>query len=127
LQSAKWILAELIRVFHATDIQAATEAVEALSTREIPIVWEIEGKKRVLQPNLTYRDRMMLLLYSTSGAVKEDDLRDWVEHERPTDFRKILSSAHDDRLIEYRRTDGLIYISPAGIRYVEEELPLHLS
>ena len=126
LHTVKWILAELVRVFHATDVQTATEAVDALADRRVPIVWEVEGKKRVLQPSLTYRDRMLLLLYSASGAVREDALRDWVEHPRPADFRKVLNSAHNDKLVEYRKHEALVYLSPMGIRYVEEELPLDL-
>jgi hypothetical protein len=126
LHVVKWILAELVRVFHATDVQTATDAVDALAERQVPVVWEVEGKKRVLQPSLTYRDRMLLLLYSAPGAAEEDELRDWVEHPRATDFRKVLKSAHQEKLIEYRESDGLVYLSPTGIRYVEEELPLDL-
>jgi hypothetical protein len=126
LHTVKWILAELVRVFHATDVQTATTAVDALANRQIPVVWEVEGKKRVLEPSLTYRDRMLLLLYSAPGAIEEDELRDWVEHPRPADFRKVLIAAHKDKLIEYRQNEALVYMSPTGVRYVEEELPLDL-
>ena len=126
LRTAKWILAELVRVFHATDVQTATTAVDSLASRQIPVVWEVEGKKRVLDSGLTYRDRMLLLLYSAPGAVAESELRDWVEHPRPTDFRKVLQAAHGDKLIEYRQGEGLVYLSPTGVRYVEEKLPLDL-
>ena len=126
LQTAKWILADLIRVFHATDTQAATEAVDSLIERSVPIIWEVEGMKRVLAPDLTYRDRALLLLYSSTGAVEEQVLRDWVERPRPADFRKILVAAHKEKLVEYRQADGLVYLSPVGVRYVEEQLPLNL-
>lgn len=106
LQTAKWILGELVRVFHATDVQTATTAVDSLASRQIPVVWEVEGKKRVLDSGLTYRDRMLLLLYSAPGAISENELRDWVEHPRPADFRKVLQAAHKDKLIEYRQDEA---------------------
>jgi hypothetical protein len=127
LSCVKWILAELIRVFHATDVPSATTAVEALTERQIPVVWEVEGMKRVLAPDLTYKDRALILMYSSSGAVQEDDLRQWVEHPTPTDFRKILVGCHKARLIEYRKDERLVYMSPRGVEYVEENLPLVLS
>jgi hypothetical protein len=126
LQNAKWLLSEMIRVFHSTDVQSATAAVETLMARDIPVIWEVEGKKRVLEPTLKYLDRVLLLLYSSQGGVEEDALRDWVEHPRPTDFRKVLAAAHKAKLLEYRRSEGLVYLSPVGVRYVEERLPLAL-
>ena len=46
LRMVKWILAELIRVFHNVDIDEATRAVEYLSVRDIELIWEVNGKLR---------------------------------------------------------------------------------
>ncbi len=34
---------------------------------------------------------------------------------------------HRDRLIEYDEAEGRVRISPAGIAYVEEKLPLEIG
>jgi hypothetical protein len=51
---AKWIISELARVFHNVDTVAATAVVDALVEREVPIIWEVNGVRRVLT---TFRER----------------------------------------------------------------------
>src|SRR2546423_9437344 len=48
LQMSKWIVAELVRVFHNVDVDTATEIVDTLVERETPLIWEVNGLKRVL-------------------------------------------------------------------------------
>src|SRR5262249_7365033 len=45
---ADWIICELIRVFHQLSLEEAQAVVDTLSTRNLPIVWEVSGKKRIL-------------------------------------------------------------------------------
>lgn len=124
---AKWIVAELVRVFHAVDTATATAVVESLVTREVPIVWQVGSKKRVLAANLTMREKTLLLLYSHVGPVSEEDLRTWVEHSNSSVFRRdILRPAHKERLLEYDEDTRTIELSPLGARFVEEKLPLSL-
>jgi hypothetical protein len=128
LDCCKWLLAELIRVFHNTMTDVASGAVEALTERAIPLVWEVGGIRRVLAPGLTYKDSVLILLYSSHGGIREGDLREWVEHPSPAAFRRdVLRPLHRHRLIEYRENDATVYLSPTGARKVEEEIPLQLD
>ena len=43
-----WVLAELIRVFHNVTTKEAQQTVDALVERKHPLVWQVEGIKRVL-------------------------------------------------------------------------------
>jgi hypothetical protein len=125
LSMAKWILAELIRVFHATDTDEATAAVEALTEREIPVIWQVGEKRRVLRTDLSVHDKMMLLVYSSPGPVTDDELLAWLEYGNVSRFkRSVLQGAHDERLLEYDASTGSVEISPRGAKYVEENLPL---
>ena len=72
---AKWLVAELVRIFHDVDMRTASEIVDALVEREIPIVWSVdEKKKRVLSANMSRPRKTLLLLYATSGPVLDSTL-----------------------------------------------------
>jgi hypothetical protein len=125
LSMAKWIVAELVRLFHSTDVTTATQIVDALTERELPIIWTVAGKRRVLSQGLSMKQKMLLLLYSSAEPVKEGDLVEWLEHSNPSVFRRdVLRVAHKERLIEYDAKGKLVHLSPLGTKFVEANLPL---
>jgi len=127
VNTCKWVLAELVRIFHKTDTIAATQTVERLIDRTIPTIWRINGKRRVLNTKLKYQDQMLLLLYDSDVPVNEADLVAWVEYSNPSIFRRdVIRKAHKERLIEYDETNKQIQISPIGIDYVVTNLALEL-
>lgn len=65
LESSKWIVAELVRVFHSVTTDVAADVVERLIERTLPIVWEVGSTKRVLNPSLSKKSQALLLLYSS--------------------------------------------------------------
>ncbi|HEX2469744.1 MAG TPA: hypothetical protein VHK05_04070, partial [Candidatus Limnocylindrales bacterium] len=123
--AAKWLVAELVRIFHQVDVKTATAFVEALIERDTPAVWEVvPGTKRVLNTKMSVRDKVLLLLHATPGPVRDADLRDWTEYANAARFRTaILTGLHDDKLVDYARATGLVRLSQPGARYVEERLP----
>lgn len=121
LQMAKWIMAELVRVLHKMSVDDAAVVVEALVEREVPLVWKVNGKRRVLDPKMSASDKTLLLLHGASGPVSESELRGWVEYRNPTEYRrKVLAIAHRKKLIEYDADERTVAISPEGVRHVEE-------
>jgi hypothetical protein len=90
LYMSKWIVAELIRVFHNIDPAEASAAVDSLVERELLVIWTVDGKKRILADNLTLRDKtlLLLLLYSEPGTVDGADLCSWVEAANPRSYRR---------------------------------------
>ena len=128
LYMAKWIISELVRVFHNVDTATATAVVDALVEREVPIVWEVDGVSRVLTTSLPRKDKTLLLLYGQPGAVPERRLAEWVEHPKLTDYRKdVLRPLHRAKMVEYDQPAGLVHLSPLGVKYVEENLPLTID
>ena len=119
-----WIICELIRVYHNLSLEEAQAIVDALSQRELPFIWHIAGKKRVLKTGLSYRQQTLLLLYTeTDTGVLTEDLCEWVEHPRLREFRStVLGKLHGERLIEYNKTNEIAYLSPLGIEEVETEI-----
>jgi hypothetical protein len=123
LQMSKWILSELVRLFHNVDTETASDAVESIVEKLVPIVWKVDGKLRVLDTSLTMKDKTLILLYHHSGSVSESDLVKWVEHSNASVYRRdVLRKSHKERLIEYNQAARMVTISPKGIEYVEERL-----
>ena len=123
LQMAKWIVAELVRVLHNRTVDEAAEIVDALVEREIPLVWEVGDKLRVLDTKLSMKDKALILLHARSGPMEEEDLAEYVEHSNPSVFRRdVLRRAHAAKLLEYGDQSRMVTISPLGIQHAEELL-----
>lgn len=124
--TARWILAELIRVFHGVSTTVAQSAVDALSERSIPVVWDVPGGniRRVLHTGLTSPNQTLLLLHTRPGWVPEQELFQSVEYGRLSDYRKnVLQSLHNKRLIEFDSQNGRVHLTPLGAKSAEALLP----
>lgn len=121
-RTADWIVCELIRIHHSLSLEEAQSIVDSLSTRDIPVIWEVAGKKRILKNDLEFKQQVLLLCYqqSENGVLVEDLLR-WTEYSHPGMFRKaVLLRLHKKRFVEYDKETDIVYISPLGIKEVEE-------
>jgi hypothetical protein len=128
LYMAKWIVAELLRVFHNVSTAEAAALVDVLVEREVPIVWEVGGRRRILKPGLSRTDKTLLLVYSEPEPVHDEDLAAWVEHPNIGYFRRdVLRPAHRQKLIEFDEETHLVYLSPLGAAHVEQNLPLAIA
>lgn len=120
LEMSKWILSELVRIFHGMSAKEASYAVDAIVERTLPLVWEVGGRLRVLEPGMDMTDRTLVLLYHSSTPVAEDILRQWVEHSNASVYRRdVLRRAHKDKLLEYDFAARTVQISPLGSDHVE--------
>lgn len=125
LYIAKWIMAELIRLFHNVSTSAASEIVERIIDRTLPILWKIDGKIRVLDTSLDMKEKTLVVLYHHGSSIEDRMLCDWVEHTNVYVYRDtILKDAHKEKLIEYDKDKHQVTISPKGIKYVEENISL---
>jgi hypothetical protein len=121
---ADWCMCEIIREYHTLSLEEAQALCDAIMAREFPLVWQVFGKKRVLNTSLSYADQVLLLLYSDpSSAVPAEDLIDWTEHSNPGVFRRdVLTNLHKHRHIEWDRETQMVIIGPKGIARVEASL-----
>lgn len=113
-----WIVAELVRVHYKCSLEEAQAVVDGLVQRKIPLVHDIGGVKRVLNPRLTYGEKTLLLLAPHPMGVPEKTLLEWVEHSHATTYRRdVLRALHKQKLIEHAK--GHCTILPPGLRLVE--------
>ena len=121
---ADWIICELIRVHHGLPIEDAQNLIDALAVRQLPDIWEVAGKRRVLKDGLSAKQQALLLLYSSKETeVLTEDLISWLEYSNPSVFKsKILHNLHKERLIEWDKDVESVILSPKGAQFVEETL-----
>lgn len=126
LYMSKWILAELIRIFHGMETGQAEHAVDTVVERILPAIWKVgEDMYRVLKTDLSMKEKTLVLLYQNHAAVPEKMLISWTEHSNLWVYRRdVLRKLHAQRLIEFNETERTARISPIGMRYVEEEIEL---
>lgn len=121
IRMADWCMCELVRICHSVPLEDAQDICDSIAERQMPMMWSVLGRKRVLDPSLTYRDQTLLLLYaSIESAVPCEDLLEWTEHGQRGNFnRDVLAKLHNARLIEWDRETDMAILSPTGIREVE--------
>jgi hypothetical protein len=121
---ADWCVCELIRLYYTISLEEAQGICDAIAKRQLPQIWDVFGKRRVLDPKLSYAQQTLLLLYSSPElAVAMEDLVSWTEHSNAAVYRRdVVSRLHKARLIEYDRDTEMATISPKGIEKVETEL-----
>ena len=56
---ADWVVCELIRLFHTMSLEEADAFVTSVASRDIPDVWEVAGKKRVLRADLDFKEKTL--------------------------------------------------------------------
>lgn len=123
LHMAKWVVAEMIRIFHGITIEEARNLVEAISDREMPLIWDTGHIKRVLDIKLSMIEKTLVLLYSNSGPLSEVAILSSLEHSNPSVYRRdVLRKAHKARLLEYNEMSKSVLISPLGSKRVEMDI-----
>jgi hypothetical protein len=120
--TAQWLMAELVRLFHALDVSEAAKVVDALVDRTVPVIWEVGAVRRVLDESLSLADSTLLLLYSSIDGETDRQLASNLEQDRLANYRRVLDRLHSGRLVEFDRSSGLVKISPKGSKYVEESV-----
>lgn len=123
LNISKWIVSELVRVFHDCDVVEAERVIEAISYRNLPLIWEVNGTLRVLDTSLTLKQQTLALLYHSSSGLSEDILFSSLEQKNKSNYRRdVLSKLHKARLIDFDKTSKLCVLSPTGVSNVEAEI-----
>ncbi len=115
LSSCNWVMAELVRVYHSLSTAEAQRLVDSLVERRIPLVWEGDDVRRVLDPSMRLRDQVLVFLSTTPGGkVTTSDLLDWTGYSNRSYFLKQLREMHKKRLRELSRDEKQIQILPPG-------------
>ncbi|MBL7211152.1 MAG: hypothetical protein ISS61_02100 [Desulfobacteraceae bacterium] len=123
-RTADWVLCELVRIHHGMSLEEAQDLVDSISVRQLPAIWEVAGKKRVLKKGLSAGDQVLLILYSSKeSALLVEDLCDWIEYSNLSVFKsRVLKTLHKKRMIEFDKETDSVLLSPTGAQRVEEHI-----
>jgi hypothetical protein len=115
-----WILAEFVRISHNVSAIDAQQMVEGIVTRRAPAIQDFDGYLKVLNPELSVSEYILLLLYQRGKAgANYSELEQWVRPSMRGNLRRTLLRLVDERAQVH--FDGIQYlITLAGIRQVEE-------
>lgn len=122
LACASWVTAEIVRLSYQCDITTAQRIVDNLVQRRTSLIWTEDDIVRVLDPSLSTRDKVLLILHHLQPDWVEDaKLRAWVEYSNATRFRNdVLGGLHAEALIHY--ANGSARILPPGNQHVEDHV-----
>lgn len=114
-----WVMAELIRLHHDIDADAAAALIDQLVARTVPVIQEFDGVPRVLR-DLPAGDTCLLLLYQHgTKPMPIDELRAAVRPKMRGHLNRTLQRLDDLNYVHM--ADGEIWITRVGERHVEEE------
>ena len=109
-----WIMAELVRVFHNLSIEDAQALVDSIAERRIPLVWQSGKIKRVLDPSLSLKNQILLLICSSPESISTNDLQNWCDYNNRGYFLKLLRQMDKDRLVILSKRECEVQILPPG-------------
>jgi hypothetical protein len=127
LRSCKWMVSELVRVFDAVDTDDARALIDSITERTLPLIWEGDGKKRVLNSSLSHRDQALALAYSCQNGATAKELCNWAGYSNLSRYRSgIIADLHKDALIDFDDATDKVTLLPTGAKYVEDSGVLNL-
>jgi len=126
LNCCKWILAELFRMELKIPANEAQKTIDYLIEKKIPIIQDFDGFLVTLNPRLSARDRILVLLYyrGKEGATREE-LSLWLPPKMKKQLTINLSRLQYDKNFIHR-AKSQIYITRAGEQFVEDNISPYL-
>ncbi len=116
-----WVMAELVRLFHDVSANEAQKMIAGIVTRSVPVIEDIAGFLKILNPKLGASESCLVLLYQRNsfGATPEE-LSRWVRPSMRRNLARTLRRLEQDHA--HVHNDGVRFkITIAGKRRVEQE------
>ena len=126
LNAANWITAELIRLetqMRPDDDQAE---IKKIIERKVPIIEEIGGRLKCLNPKLGAKEKAMVFCYQKyPSQVSLDDLNDWMKYSNKGVLRKQLEELDKDGRFDFRNDTA--QLTKKGLLWVEKNISFDLE
>ncbi len=117
LNSAKWVLAEFVRLAGTGNPDEAHAVIDDLTDKHVDLIWCDDETFMILDPKMKAADKALLALYREDN-IPIDVLQERIDYKNKTNFRKILKSLESKKLLHCTQ-NGRCKLSPLGLRDVE--------
>jgi len=126
LHAANWIVAELIRLETQMHPEDAQEEIKKIIERKVPIIEEIGGRLKCLNPTLDVKEKVLVFCYQKyPEAITLDDLFDWTEYTNKGVLRRKLIELNKDGRVDFR--DNSVRLTKRGLIWVEKNISFELE
>ncbi len=113
-----WIVCELIRLYHDSDVDKAVKIIEHISKINLPLLEEIDGDILILEENLKIREQILILLFSMHPQrVPLDKIKNAVKAKNQKSINNEETRMVQSKLIHKNR-EGVILTSK-GLKEAE--------
>lgn len=120
-QLSGWVLAEIVRLESGLSDFEIQGILDDLAERPIAIVYEIDGQPIVLDPTMSARNVVLVLLDRQKSAPNTAELFKWTGYRNASLWRKnVIGKLVKDKCIFTK--DDKVYILPPGIKEAEKVL-----
>lgn len=128
LRGAKWMVAELVRVFTKASTDQARDLIEEVTERILPVVWDTGTGKKILNTTLSTADKALVLTYASPGGATAKTLCSWIGYSNLSRFRnQVLGGLDGEALVNFDTATDRVTISPTGMRRVEAKKLLDMK
>ncbi|MES2202830.1 MAG: hypothetical protein V4474_00660 [Patescibacteria group bacterium] len=126
LNAANWLVAELIRLETQMNPADAQAEIKKIIERKVPIVEEIGGRLKCLDPRLDAKLKSMVFCYQKyPEEISLDDLVDWTEYSNKGVLRKQLLDLNKDGRLDFRNDRARL--TKRGLLWVEKNIKFELE
>lgn len=123
LYTAKWVLAEFVRLAAGSNPTEAQKLIDAIVERRVGLLWKSDGIVRVLENKMPTREQILVLLFDSSPLTSAS-LQAATEYQNTSNFRTLLRQLHKARLVELS-ADGAVQLTPKGMIEAEKIVLRH--
>ena len=125
VSACDWIMAEFVRLYYTTKPTEAQKIVNSIVERKVPIIEEFGEDIKILNPNLSVPDKILLILYKKHpNYVLTSDLKKWIKTKSPAHITNVLRRLDNESKIYRKEKENII--TRKGIDYVEKKLSTEL-
>ena len=116
-----WVLAEFVRIYHNVPASTAQAIIDNLTTREVPVVEEIDGQP-VLSKAMGVSDQILVFLYRAGRdcGLEIAELERQMRYPDRSNLRRAAKNLDKKGLVLCHPESGRVHITSSGLADVQQ-------
>ncbi len=122
VSASDWIMAEFIRLYFTDEPNVVQKIIESIVEKKVPIIEKFDNDLKVLNPNLSVADKILLILYKKHpNYVSTNNLKNWIKPKSSAHITTVLRQLDNDTKVYRKGKENIL--TRKGIEYIEKKLP----